>query len=551
MKTLLRLAVCSIGCSVAATSATDAAVTDIQTTTSGSNILLDAFTVERNGGSIPYFTAETIGVDLVGFDGATAAVILVPDGAAGPAAGSRATLIEDRALTTGLTNFSIDDRALAVQFASPVVNSIGPDVVLFTVSNSGAAEPVRVLSSQGLFSAHYGSDAYNRVGAGAAPHDEFVDVNLDVYSTIDNGSFVPPRTLAQLETFDITKTGDAGGVQLYALPIDLDDFGVRPGVSVTEMIFQAGDPNNRVDLVFIAGLPYVPEPAGLAVLGLAGLALARRRPRGIVQINPVTAATLPPGSILQESLAMRGFCAVVSLVGVAAFSSTAAAQVSLWAQDLEGFQAAAPGASVSHHFDAIPAGTDITGQTLNGVRFDGPGAPLIVVRADETYPSGAGTPGVHQLFATTPENVLSPGGAELAFEGPALENDDLTLTFLTPLSAFGLDFLWQSADGASFTNITAYGQSGGVLFSGAVPASASAQAGGGSDFWGITSAADPIAKIVVDEMDGGHANPDSNIGFDTLRMQSVPEPAGLAAIAVAGTGLLLRRRGRAGSRRAL
>ena len=66
--------------------------------------------------------------------------------------------------------------------------------------------------------------------------------------------------------------------------------------------------------------------------------------------------------------------------------------------------------------------------------------------------AGAPNPANNTLGATSGANVLSPGGVTLG-PGPddAVENDDLTLEFATPVSAFGFDHLAQSADGFSFT----------------------------------------------------------------------------------------------------
>ncbi len=231
------------------------------------------------------------------------------------------------------------------------------------------------------------------------------------------------------------------------------------------------------------------------------------------------------------------------------------AAVMTYPMDLAGFDLAAGSPPIAVDFDSIAPGTDITGQTLAGATLWGPGAPLIVVKGSDTYTpvgfSWAPNPATNKLYATSGENVLSPGGVVLG-PGPnsPVEDDDLTLVFASPVSAFGFDHLSQSADGFSYTNIAVYDVADGLLYSGVVPISGVGGDGpGAADFWGIVSDSANIAKIVIDETDANAEFPDCNIGVDTLRF--VPEPGAFVLLGAGTVSLVAvawRRRTRRMSR---
>ncbi|MBC8140933.1 MAG: hypothetical protein H7Y38_05775 [Armatimonadetes bacterium] len=233
-------------------------------------------------------------------------------------------------------------------------------------------------------------------------------------------------------------------------------------------------------------------------------------------------------------------CVCATLAAVFLRSAPATAQVTVFAGNLSGFNAAAGNPPVAIDFDAIPAGTDITGLTVAGVVLSTTGAPLIVVDGNATTTptgfSGVIDASTNRLFPTTGANVLSPGGSILApGSNPAVEDDDLTITFDSAVSAFGFDHLSQSRDGFSFTTITVLDAGDVTLFSGAIPIGGpGGGAPGGADFWGITSLTANIKTVRINEQDGDSAFPDANIGYDTLRFVSAP-----AVVPEAGTLALL------------
>lgn len=218
---------------------------------------------------------------------------------------------------------------------------------------------------------------------------------------------------------------------------------------------------------------------------------------------------------------------------------------------LAGFTAAG-GPGVALDFDAVAPGTDIGGQTLNGVTFAATGSPLVVVRAADTFtdPAGYGgliDPTTNVLPATSGLNVLSPGGARMAAgPDPAVESDGVDLAFAAPVAAFGFDHLSQSADGFSFTTIRVYDGGGNLVLSDTVPVSNVGGIGGGApggaDFYGVVATGgDVIGRVVITENDNDSQFPDNNIGFDSLRFSpvppAVPEPASVALVGAGVVGL--------------
>ncbi|HZB45800.1 MAG TPA: hypothetical protein VE360_11170, partial [Pyrinomonadaceae bacterium] len=201
--------------------------------------------------------------------------------------------------------------------------------------------------------------------------------------------------------------------------------------------------------------------------------------------------------------------------------------------DLARFNAAAGSPAVAVDFEGVAPGTDISGQTIGGVTYQqgnqpAPSAPLIIVRgADTVTPSGfssAPNAAANKLLPTSGENVLSPGGTVLApGPNPAVENDDIRLSFAQPVAAVGFDILFQSLDCCSFTSVRVLDPNGQVIYNNPQFPTGSAPGGvpGGSVFFGLVSPAKNIAAVVIDDFDGTADFPDSNLGIDTVRVGSV------------------------------
>jgi RHS repeat-associated protein len=205
--------------------------------------------------------------------------------------------------------------------------------------------------------------------------------------------------------------------------------------------------------------------------------------------------------------------------------------IGFFLNNVAAFNQAAGSPPVVVDFDNINAGTDITGTTVSGIKFDinppTQSAPLIVTRAADTFTpsgfSGVIDAGTNKLKATSGANVLSPGGPVLGpGSNPLIENDDLKITFAQPVSAVGFDLLFQELDLFSAVGVTFLDANGNVLYSNSLLPDGSSNGGGapgGAVFVGFVSTRANIATIIVDEYDGNNEFPDANIGFDTFRVQ--------------------------------
>lgn len=204
------------------------------------------------------------------------------------------------------------------------------------------------------------------------------------------------------------------------------------------------------------------------------------------------------------------------------------------------FNTAAGNPPISIDFDSIPPGTNIPNEIIVGTKLSSTsGNALTVVDASTTTSYCCGDQ--FRLYATSGKNVLSPGGADLVGGPDIREEDGLQIDFATPVSGFGTDLLFQHLDGASFVGVTVYGLDHVTpLYSNSFLSIPFVDSGD-SFFVGFFSnnPATDISRIVFNEFDGDSINPDSNIGYDTMRFIAapIPEPSAYAML-LAGLGLL-------------
>lgn len=190
--------------------------------------------------------------------------------------------------------------------------------------------------------------------------------------------------------------------------------------------------------------------------------------------------------------------------------------------DRASFVSAAPQASrAQFDFDALPPGSVWPG-SLQGAQFlAGAGSNLTVIDA------GVGING--PLAASSGTGVLSPGGSD-----PLLDQDDLTIIFSQPVSAFGIDVVYSLPAGTSFVSVTFYDAADNVLaVENPLPVPGGAP---GYQFVGFTSAVPLLSRVEFDDF--GPVDPNEHIAFDSLTFDCIDNtPFFIAACEAVSTTL--------------
>jgi hypothetical protein len=214
-------------------------------------------TVQRGGIERKYLADELIGLDIVGFRSESNPNNLCWDEA--PPADPTIALAGDRALNTGVINFdsadqpSTEPNGLSVRFHRPIVNGPGPDVVFFEIQS--VIYPVE--------GDHF---LVHPLAPEEGLHPYLVrrfDITLKSKNALQVAPFrvfvfeSPSRTLQELCRFQQQQRSLALSFSALAVGIDLSFLGYAEGAAVEGLRFEdAGDDEDIVDPVFIAGLPW-------------------------------------------------------------------------------------------------------------------------------------------------------------------------------------------------------------------------------------------------------------------------------------------------------
>lgn len=238
-------------------------------------------TVQRGGNVYSYRAEDLIGIDLIHFRAAdsnrsnvTTRTGIVDPRHAAPGDRRRTDLLDrDRNLNTGVINPGgsrepltadplipaaanpdvLGTPGFAVRFQQPVVNSAGPDVVLFELQlivHPESGDPFHV--SPLRFGDNLRSHTIRSYDIDLSSPDAQMLAGFRLYKFDDS-----IRSLDRL----LQATHNGGSEHLVrakaiVASIDLSDLGYAPGTAVEGLFFQdALDDENLLDPVFIAGLP--------------------------------------------------------------------------------------------------------------------------------------------------------------------------------------------------------------------------------------------------------------------------------------------------------
>ena len=230
------------------------------------------------------------------------------------------------------------------------------------------------------------------------------------------------------------------------------------------------------------------------------------------------------------SKTMRGLALVIfltgfTLTGMAPWPAWDTAHAAVTAYSVRGaFLTDLGGAHTGEvTFDDLAPWTDVEGQTVDGIYFKTPwlgcdpyGGSAYRCGTQTSAPLTVIT-GITGMPATTGVNLLSPGGTDIAAcSDPSLDNDDLVLHFMEPVSAVGLDVILQ-IDGGSNLGVRVLGSSGNILYDEpdvqiVMPITPYT----GVRFIGFISDTEDIARVEIDEYDEECTGYDAHVGYDSI-----------------------------------
>jgi probable HAF family extracellular repeat protein len=176
--------------------------------------------------------------------------IVVPAGAAIPAAGSRAALLtSDFRVDTGIVSPAPGSAAATLQFSPPLVNGPGPDLIVFEIGENTAPPGMAFqLTVDGTTGA-----VFDRAWSPTS----FVP-NVDFYRRLAG----VPTDISQLENGNYSKNFQWDDSPLLALAIDLDELGVSPLTEISNIQFGTLPGRPYLDPVLFMGIRSVPALPG-------------------------------------------------------------------------------------------------------------------------------------------------------------------------------------------------------------------------------------------------------------------------------------------------
>jgi len=161
-----------------------------------------------------------------------------------PESGARAALLTDLRLDTGVVNLAAGSQAATLQFAEPLVNGPGPDLIVFELAST---IPFQVALDETV-----------GVVLDTSWGDEVARADFTQWSAT-NG---PPTNIDELEDGRFEHNGDFSDSGIVGVVIDLNELGVAPLDEVTTLHFGSFWLDSAFDPVLILGIDSAPNLPG-------------------------------------------------------------------------------------------------------------------------------------------------------------------------------------------------------------------------------------------------------------------------------------------------
>ncbi len=220
-------------------------------------------------GGQAYTTAQLVQGTVTSFVGDGSGSLLITSGGGAASvntAQKRRDLLEtDWDASTGIINPQNSNQNFGFTFNSAIVNQAGADFIMFEIDNDSTGDDfdIEINGMTMQFSTISGS------GWG--------DTGVNSNSRIFDVNPAPENLSELLNNGGSVRTGNTIVQPVWGTGIDLSDFGVADGASISSFTFD-GRGSDLIDPVIIAGLQAVPEPSSsLLVLTACGALLLKRR----------------------------------------------------------------------------------------------------------------------------------------------------------------------------------------------------------------------------------------------------------------------------------
>lgn len=310
-------------------------------------------TLTVNG--LTYPQAQLAPGSLTVFAGGSAGVVLVPNGTAAPASGTRAGLVGDWLLDSGIINPLAGQTTCRVRFSQPIVNRPNkPDIVFMEINPGSIADAMQVTIN-----------GVNRVVTGG----EWGSVGYATASADQYSTGTTATTLAALEGATLALANADISQAVFGVAIDLADFGIAPNGTVEEIDF--GSSGATFDPVFIAGFTGDGVP-----------------PAGAVSLPYVEPFTTGAGSFTPANPAEWSVTGGAYRNTIAGSSSASSAHI--LTNDLGGDPLAAHGFFLSGKFTVVSSGNsgNVVGLALFGTNATFTGGVTFPYYLIEVRPAG-------------------------------------------------------------------------------------------------------------------------------------------------------------------